>query len=251
MVKTATVTLSDTTSPHSVDYQGFTDNFETVHFRVPAGVDRLNGAIAFQGSSIGVDRPGAAGPGRPAGPPGRLLGAAGGRQLRGRPGGRPDARQVDRLHLEPGQRGRRHHRPGDLRGQRGVLPELRDAVHADADHPGRGYPDRSPCRPARRAPPGDVAASIVAAIPGQPAITVPVTLRALAPTGTTSFSGVLTGGNGGASYTGEAEYYQFDLPAGEPALERLGHAGRQSRTTPPTPGWSIRPGRRRPSRATP
>ena len=51
MVKTATVSLSDTTSPHSVDYQGFTDNFETVHFRVPAGVDRLNGAIAFQGSS--------------------------------------------------------------------------------------------------------------------------------------------------------------------------------------------------------
>ena len=37
MVKTATVTLSDTTSPHSIDYQGITDNVETVNFRVPPG----------------------------------------------------------------------------------------------------------------------------------------------------------------------------------------------------------------------
>ena len=51
MVKTATVTLSDSASPHSIDYQGITDNYETVKFRVPSGTDRLNGAIAFQGSS--------------------------------------------------------------------------------------------------------------------------------------------------------------------------------------------------------
>jgi hypothetical protein len=59
---------------------------------------------------------------------------------------------------------------------------------------------------------------MVATMAGQPAITVPVTLRALAPTGTTSFSGVLTGGNGRGANTGEAEFYQFDLPAGQPAL---------------------------------
>ena len=35
IVDTTTVNLSDTTSPHSVDYQGFTDNYEVVHFTVP------------------------------------------------------------------------------------------------------------------------------------------------------------------------------------------------------------------------
>src|SRR5262249_27543591 len=50
-VKTATATLSDTGSPHSVDYQGINDNYETVTFQVPSGVDRLNGSIAYQGAS--------------------------------------------------------------------------------------------------------------------------------------------------------------------------------------------------------
>ena len=40
--------------PHSRDYQGFTDNYEVVHFTVPAGLDRLNGSIAFQGSSTAL-----------------------------------------------------------------------------------------------------------------------------------------------------------------------------------------------------
>jgi hypothetical protein len=43
-------------------------------------------------------------------------------------------------------------------------------------------------------------------------------LRALARSGRTGFSGVLTGGNGRDSFTGVTEYYQLDLPAGEPAL---------------------------------
>jgi len=45
-----------------------------------------------------------------------------------------------------------------------------------------------------------------------------VTLRSLVPSGPTKFSGVLTGGNGRASFTGVTEYYQLDLPAGEPEL---------------------------------
>ena len=53
-MKTATVTLSDTASPHSTDYQGINDNYETVNFNVPNNVDRLNGAIAFQGSSTAL-----------------------------------------------------------------------------------------------------------------------------------------------------------------------------------------------------
>ena len=48
--------------------------------------------------------------------------------------------------------------------------------------------------------------------------TIPVTLRSLAPTGTTSFSGVLTGGNGRSVVNGETEYYQVDVPTDAPAL---------------------------------
>ena len=48
--------------------------------------------------------------------------------------------------------------------------------------------------------------------------TVPVTLRSLAPAGRTSFTGVLTGGNGRAVNTGQTNYYQVDVPAGRPEL---------------------------------
>ena len=52
----------------------------------------------------------------------------------------------------------------------------------------------------------------------QAALAIPVTLRALAPSGPTTFSGLLTGGNGRASFTGVTEYYQFNLPAGDPEI---------------------------------
>ena len=54
--------------------------------------------------------------------------------------------------------------------------------------------------------------------PAQPALAIPVTLRSLVPTGPTTFTGVLTGGNGRASFTGVTEYYQFNLPAGDPEI---------------------------------
>ena len=52
----------------------------------------------------------------------------------------------------------------------------------------------------------------------QSALAIPVTLRTLVPSGPTTFSGVLTGGNGRTSYTGVTEYYQLDLPSGAPEL---------------------------------
>ncbi len=76
------------------------------------------------------------------------------------------------------------------------------------------------------AAPGDEAGSIVIVNDGSvPAFaettTVPVTLRSLVPTSggrPTSFTGTLTGGNGREPFTGQTGYYQFDLPAGERAL---------------------------------
>jgi Subtilase family len=49
---------------------------------------------------------------------------------------------------------------------------------------------------------------------------IPVTLRALAPTPRPSvtFSGTLTGGNGRSFATGQTSYYQFEMPAGDAAL---------------------------------
>ena len=66
--------------------------------------------------------------------------------------------------------------------------------------------------------PGDTTGSLVVSSPSQAALAIPVTLRTLVPSGPTKFSGVLTGGNGRTSFTGETEYYQLDLPSGEPEL---------------------------------
>ena len=47
-LNSTTVTLSDTPARTTTDWQGVTDNFETVTFNVPAGENRLNASIAFQ-----------------------------------------------------------------------------------------------------------------------------------------------------------------------------------------------------------
>ena len=75
------------------------------------------------------------------------------------------------------------------------------------------------------AQPGDGAGSIVikssAAVPAFSRVTtVPVTLRSLVPTPnpSTTFTGILTGGNGRSSTTGQTAYYQVQVPAGLKAL---------------------------------
>jgi hypothetical protein len=216
-LKTATVTLSDTASPHSTDYQGINDNYETVTFDVPTGVDRLNGAIAYQGSSSAL------------------------------------AARVRLALVDPQGRLAEYSVPqgignyGDVQVTNPIAGTWtayiwsRDSAHGGttgpvvfgasaASYQGFGQlSDSSLTLPAGAtksftltvntpSAPGDEAGSIVIAPTGQPAETVPVTLRSLAPAGTTSFSGVLTGGNGRAVFNGVTEYYQLDVPAGAPAL---------------------------------
>ena len=65
--------------------------------------------------------------------------------------------------------------------------------------------------------PGDTSGAILLSSGGS-TTTVPVTLRSLVPVGPTTFGGTLTGGNGRAVNTGEAFYYQLNLPGGLPAL---------------------------------
>ena len=71
--------------------------------------------------------------------------------------------------------------------------------------------------------PGDEAGSIMvhnsANVPGFAVETsIPVTLRSLVPSLSTTFTGTLTGGNGRAPSTGQTAYYQVAVPSGTSAL---------------------------------
>ena len=46
-VQSGSVTLQDGKSPQFVNYQGLQNNYGVFHFHVPAGVDRLDTAIAY------------------------------------------------------------------------------------------------------------------------------------------------------------------------------------------------------------
>jgi Subtilase family/Peptidase inhibitor I9 len=49
-IQGGTVALSDSSSPQFEDWLGLQDNYATVHFHVPVGVDRLTGQLAWPGS---------------------------------------------------------------------------------------------------------------------------------------------------------------------------------------------------------
>jgi hypothetical protein len=217
MIKTATVTLSDTTSPQSVDYQGITDNYETVHFYVPNGVDRLNGAIAFQGSSSALTARVRLALVDPAGqladyslPQG--VGNYGDAQVAEPMAGAWTAYIWSRDTASGGTTG----------------PVVFGASVAQFQNFGFVNPSTLtiPAGATRsvtlfvRTPntPGDTDGSLLDDSSSQPGLAIPVTLRTLAPGGPTSFSGVLTGGNGRSSFTGVSEYYQVDVRPGAPEL---------------------------------
>jgi hypothetical protein len=217
MVNTATVTLSDSSSPHSVDYQGITDNYEKVTFHVPNGADRLNGAIAFQGSSSAlnarvrlalID------------PEGRLaeysvpqgVGNYGDVQVSEPTPGRWTAYIWSRDTADGGTTGPVVFGASVASYQPfGNLGTSSLSIPAGATR-SFSFSTRTPSIP------GDVAASILVKTADQPSETIPVSLRSLVPTGSNSFSGIVTGGNGRSVLNGQTDYYQIDLPAGDPAL---------------------------------
>jgi hypothetical protein len=84
---------------------------------------------------------------------------------------------------------------------------------------------------------GDVAGSVIlrssATSPAFASVTsVPVTLRSLVPTPapSTTFTGILTGGNGRGSNTGQTVYYQLAVPSGLKALNVQVSTGNASNT---------------------
>jgi subtilisin family serine protease len=219
-LKNATVTLSDTASFHNTDWQGFTDNYESVSFAVPPGQNRLNAAIAFQNAGGAFGSLAARVRMTLVDPNGNLAGYSvpqgdgnyGDLQITDPAPGTWTAYIFSRDSAAGGTTGQvvfgassaTYTRFGD------VIPSV---LHLA---PGQSAPVtlrvRTPVNP------GDGAGSILLTGADGSATTIPVTLRSLIPPGQASWTGTLTGGNGRAFFTGESFYYQINLPAGEPEL---------------------------------
>jgi len=216
-VKKATVTLSDTSSPHSTDYQGITDNYQTVSFAVPSGVDRLNGSIAFQGASGALSSRVRMALISPSGqladyslPQG--VGNYGDAQVADPTPGTWTAYIWSRDSADGGTTGK------VIFGASVANYEPFGTVSAPSLTIGPGASEPVTLSVPMPATPGDTSGSLVVSSSSQASLAVPVTLRSLVPSGPTSFTGVLTGGNGRASFTGVTDYYQVDVPSGQPAL---------------------------------
>jgi hypothetical protein len=234
-VANTTVQLSDANSAKMRDWQGIMDNVETVHFSVPGGVSRLNASIAFQNASPSdlnarvrmtlVD------------PNGNLAdysvpqgdGNFGNSQIADPAAGQWTA------HI--------YSRNSQAGGTTGAV--VFGASVANYQPFGSVSPTQMTLAPGQSATvnlhvttpsqPSDGSGSLlikqVGASSGQvnegaghegslddSTTTVPVTLRSLIPTGHASFTGILTGGNGRDPFTGQANYYQIDVPTGAPEL---------------------------------
>ena len=261
-VKTATVTLDDATSPKVDDWYGISvDNYAKITFTVPAGADRLETSVIWQGDPyLGWAQPLSSGFTTPditlIDPRGRLANASAwkkgsanhhGVQVSDPLAGTWTAYVVGWNSVPYGgwngpvqfEASVAHYVPfGTVTPSTLVLP------------PGANHSvTLSVTTPAT---PGDVAGSLVLSTPGQPAQTAPVTLRTLLPRGRTSFSGTLTGAEGsrgGEAYEAATTYYQVDVPPSAKASTSTS----RSATTPTTSSScssSTRPDRARRTRAT-
>jgi len=222
-IKTDTVTLSDSNSPHTTDWTGTAANYEPITFNVPAAQNRLSASIAFQNASTTdldarvrltlVDPSGAlAAYSVPQGD-----GNYGNVQVTDPEAGTWTAYVWSREGADGGTQG----------------PVLFGASVAKDVQFGHISPSTLTLAPGQSAPvtltvttpstPGDSSDALQITSPGggpsyARRTTVPVTLRSLIPNGTTSFNQTLTGGNGRSSITGQTFYYELDVPAGRPEL---------------------------------
>ena len=228
-VQTGSVTLSDASSPHFVDFQALQNNYSVIHFVVPPGADRLTGEIAWPGDpSFCLDPASACN----TGPNSRV------RLILIDPRGRFAAHSLPQ---GPGNFGNlevRDPTPGRWTGvifsigsanggTTGVVP-WRVATQRFVPFASVS-PSRLLLAPGRTrtvtvsattpSSPGDAAGSIVlrSNFGFGGSTSIPVTLRSLVQVsshGSGSFSGVLTGGNGRANGEGQQQYYEFNVPPG-------------------------------------
>jgi hypothetical protein len=230
-VKTATVTLDDATSPKVDDWYGISvDNYAKITFTVPAGADRLETSVIWQGARyLGWAQPLTAGFTTPditlIDPRGRLANASAwkngsanhhGVQVSDPLAGTWTAYVVGWNSVPYGgwngpvqfEASVAHYVPfGTVTPSTLTIPAGQTrSVTLSVTTP---------------ATPGDVAGSLVLSTLGQPAQTAPVTLRTLVARSRTSFSTTLTGAEGsrgGEAYEAATTYYQVDVPPSAKAL---------------------------------
>ena len=222
-VKSATVTLNDTTSPKTTNWAGVEGNYEPVTFQVPAGQARLNVAAAFQQGQTNNTDPDLLARVRITlvNPQGDLAGYS-------VPQGDGNYGDLQITDPTPGlwtayvwsDTGANGGTEGPVQFGAGV---------ATYESYGTVSPSHLTLAPGQSAPvtlsfttpstPGDSAASLVFTGAGPLGTsTVPVTIRSLIPSGDESFGQTLTGGNGREVSVGQEFYYQLDVGADQPEL---------------------------------
>ncbi len=222
-LRAATITLNDSRSPQTTDFQGIPNTYEQLHFTVPGGENRLSASIAFQNRSS--------------------------TDLKARvrltlidPRGRLAAYSVPQGDGNFGNVQVADPAPGNW----SAYIYSRDLAHGGTNGPvlfgaqaaryttfGTVSPSKLTLAPGKSATatlrvsmpsrPGDAAGAIVvrsASGGGAPAsqTTIPVTLRSLIPAGNRSFTDTVTGGNGRSPVTGQTFYYQLKLNTPQPEL---------------------------------
>jgi hypothetical protein len=221
-VADSSVTLSGTTGTHPIDWAGAHDNAQSLTFTVPAGEDRLNASIAFKNASATdldarvrltlVD------------PEGRLAayslpqgdGGYGDVQVARPAAGTWTAYIYSRWAIEGGTKGK------VVFGAQVANWTSYGTVTPPSLTLAPGATGRFAVATTTPTAPGDQAASLLlrsqvgSAAAGS--TSVPIIARSLIPAGPTSFTGMLTGGNGRSPFTGQTAYYQLDVPDGAPAL---------------------------------
>jgi len=219
---TARTVLSDTASRKATEIQGLRYNYQVVHFRVPAGVGRLDAAISFVAASPSLDArvrltlidPArrVAGYSLPQG-----IGNFGDTQVANPRAGLWTAYISSRTTDNGGTTGPVVFgaRTASFVSVGRVTPSvLRIASGKSAAFT---YTATTP------AVPGDATTALVVRASANAVYkttTVPVVLRSLLPVRTSprAFTATLTGGNGRSAFTGVTGYYQLSVPAGTPEL---------------------------------
>jgi hypothetical protein len=233
-IKQARVQLADS-DPQIRDWQGIMDNVQTVKFDVPGGQDRLNASIAFQNASptdlnAGVRM-------TLVDPNGELAdysvpqgdGNFGNSQVADPAAGQWTAFIYSRNSQAGGTTG------PVLFGASVAQYQSLGTVTPSTVTLGPGASTTATLHTQTPSQPSDQSGSILVSQPGvstghtaqgagddgsldESTTTIPVTLRSLIPAGHAHFTGTLTGGNGRDPFTGQANYYQVDVPAGSHEL---------------------------------